>query len=590
MNAEGDNQAQQIPFLVGGWLVEPQRLRVSSDQLEVRLEPRVMQLLLFLARHPGRVIGRAELEETVWQGLVVGDDALTNAITKLRRAFGDDPRKPKVIETIPKTGYRLIATVEAPVAASAATPQPEPPSPADEGNAPAGKTPGADANVTKITDRKARWPLIVALAALILEVIGLAMWFYPQETTTEHTAPTHPVEQAARDKPAIAVIPFDNIGGSPDQVYFVDGITSDLITDLSKISGIVVIAPGSVFPYRDTQLDSGELSQSLQSDFIVRGSIQRNGRQVRVNAQLLQADSNQAVWGERYDGDIESLFELQNRVARDLVQAMRIKLNPEELGRLAKQPTANLKAYDAFLRGLEAYGRRTKEDNDTAREHYERAVQLDPGFGRAVAGLALVAAREAVDGWTSAPEQALQRATSLAGAARKIDPGLPQVHFVIGQVALFRGEHQTAIDATAQAIAIDPNYADAYALRAWALNFAGRGDEAADMLAIAKRLNPVVPASYSQLEGEILYQQNRFGDAIAAFQRSLQTNPSHMRARMWLTATLVTVGDLDEAHWQADELLAGSPGFKVDKLQHAFPFVRREVGDRLLTSLRAVGL
>jgi len=272
------------------------------------------------------------------------------------------------------------------------------------------------------------------------------------------------------------------------------------------------------------------------------------------------------------------------------VAALRIELAPGERDIFSRYPTASVQAYDLFLRGLEEYGHRTPDSNHSARAHFERALELDPGFARAAAGLALVYSREAVDGWTTTPNSSLDRALELAGIAAELNPANPQVHFVAGQVALFRGQHAEAIKAAQRAIHFSPNYADAYALLAWIMNYAGQPDEALAVLETAMRLNPVIPASYSEILGEIRFSQGNYTDALAEFERALQINPTHMRARMWLVTALAQTGSLDEAQWQAGELTLLNPDFSLARLQYAFPFIDQSVRDRLLDGLRQAGL
>lgn len=547
-------------FSVGKYRVEPSTLRVTGDGQPVRLEPKAMQVLVYFAEHAGQVISRAELEEKIWQGRIVTDDALTSVIAKLRRAFNDDAHHPRVIETLPKTGYRLIADVDFT------------------------KSKPTEPDQARSSDR--RW-LRIFLVVVIFA--GMAGWLIVSQQNSSE--PEHSVQQiGTADKPSLVVLPFENIGQSSEQDYFANGITADLITDLSKVSGLLVIAPGSAFAYKDSPVGAHQISQELNVDFVVRGSVQRQGERLRVNTQLIEAASGRALWAERYDSELSDVFSVQDKVATALVTALRIKLAPAEQDMLRIRPTDSVQAYDAYLRGLEDHGRRTPEDNRSARAHFERAIELDPDFSRAVAGLALVYSRDAIDGWTVTPSQSLNRASELAESAARINPAIPQVHFVSGQVALFRQQHELAIEATQRATRISPNYADAYALQAWILNYTGRSNEALAKLETAMRLNPVVPASYSEILGEIHYMKGEYTDAIAAFERALEINPLHMRARMWLAATLSHIGQLEEAQWQVIELMMLSPDLSLARLDYAFPFSDPQVRARLMQDLHQAGI
>lgn len=325
-------------------------------------------------------------------------------------------------------------------------------------------------------------------------------------------------------------------------------------------------------------------------DYVVRGSVQRQGNRVRINVQLIEAASERALWAERYDHNISDVFKLQDQAATALVAALRVELTPGERGVFSRYPTVSVQAYDLFLQGLEEYGHRTPDSNRSARLHFEQAIALDPNFARATAGLALVHSRDAIDGWSATPSRSLNLAAEFADIAAGINAAIPQVHFVAAQVALFRGEHAKAIEAIQRAIGYSPNYADAYALLAWIMSYAGQFDEALAALKTAERLNPIVPASYSEIRGEIRFLQSNYSDAIASFERALQINPSHMRARMWFIAALSRIGMLEEMQWQVAELTLANPDFSLARLEYAFPFDDQSVRSTLLQTLRQAGL
>jgi TolB-like protein len=520
-----------------------------------------MQLLVYLAVHAGRVISRTELEKEVWEGRVVSEDALTNSISKLRRALDDNARQPSMIETLPKTGYRLIAEVC--WSAKAAT------------------VPAHDKS-----HGNSRQGLKWGMAAILLLVTAVALWVASEETK----APSPQEAGATRAvKPTVAIIPFENLSGKTHD-YFANGITTNLITEMSRLSGIIVIARGSVFSYANTPAGTRQISRELNADYIVRGAVQRQSEQLRVNVQLIEAKTERALWGGKYEGEMHSLFKLQDQIASALLHAMSISLAPGEQKIFSQYPTTSVAAYDLFLRGQEEYGHRNRHANRAAREYFEQAIELDPQFARATAGLALVYSREAIDGWTNTPDQSLKLAAEFADKAARINPTIPQVYFVAGQVALFRQQHDVAITAVENAITYAPNYADAYALLAWILNYAGETARAMEALQTAHRLNPIMPASYHQLQGEINYLQGYYTDAIKAFNTTLQINPTHMRARMWLIATLIQNDMSEEAQWEAHQLLLNHPEFSTGRLQYAFPFRDKSIRQQLISKLRQAGL
>jgi TolB-like protein/DNA-binding winged helix-turn-helix (wHTH) protein/Tfp pilus assembly protein PilF len=550
------------PFLLGDTRIDPSGLTIERSGSTQRVEAKVMEVLLVLAGQPGRVVSRQELEQEAWPGRIVTDDAVTNAVGKLRRALDDNPRQPRLIETIAKRGYRL--KVE--------------PRPLSE-----------NTTAHRPTERKGAsrqpWQRAWLFAgALLFAAVGLiAIWFWRSPAVT----PSLDLENETAA--SVAVMPFDVLGDDPSQTYFAEGISLDLITELSRIPSLLVIAPGTVFGYRETTADDRTIAAELGVRFLIRGAVQRIGKQVRINVLLLEADSGQTFWAERFAGDADSLFQIQDEVVEGIARGLPVRLDLS--GRATRDSaTQSIAAYDEFLKGRERYGRLTPDDNRDARQHFERAVSLDPGFARAYAGLALAWSRLAIDGWTDDAHGALSKAIGYAERAASIDPSVPQIHFVQAQVALFRGQHEKAAAAAARAIELDPNYADAYALLAWILHYAGRPDQAEPMLTEALKRNPRSSASYREIAGEIAFTTGRYVDAAQEFQAALERNPAHTRARLWLAAALVKLGRREEADWEVQELLTLNPEFALSRLLLAFPLKDPQQRDALLGTLTQLGL
>jgi adenylate cyclase len=425
------------PFFLGDVRIDPSALRIERNGLSQHVEARVMEVLMALAREPGRVVSRLELEREVWSGRIVTDDAVTNAVGKLRKALHDSSRQPRVIETIAKSGYRLMIE---PVTDVSESPQ----------------------ALTALDGRSSSRPLLqVTLLITILCVVAIWVWTAWEEQTTA----------LLRDDAvaSIAVIPFEVIGEDRSQAYFAEGITLDLITELSRMPGLLVIAPGTMSYDRERGANDRAIAAELDVRYLIRGGVQRIGDRIRINVRLLEAERGQTLWAERFVGETRRLFQIQDEVVESIANALPIRLALSEHVLKRRGATESIAAYDEFLRGRERYGRLTPEDNRMAQPHFEWAIVLDPGFARAHAGLALTWSRLAIDGWTEDPQGALSKAAQFAEEAAEIDPSLPQVHFVRAQVELFRGRHANAAEAVAAALDLDPNYADAYALQAWIL-------------------------------------------------------------------------------------------------------------------------
>ena len=552
------------PFALGDARVDPPALSIEIRGVRLRVEAKTMQMLLVLAREPGRVVSRQALEGEVWAGRVVTDDSVTNAIGKLRKALHDNPRSPWAIETIAKSGYRL--KVE--------------PKRLLEETVPATAHPQERA-VRRSSRRRTSFVVLALGVALALS--ALLFWPAREQTTTDES-------KVASAEASVAVIPFDVLHEDPSQAYFAEGITLDLITELSRLPGLLVIAPGTVFGYRGTVADDRLIASELGVHYLIRGGVQRIGERVRINVRLLEADRGLLLWAERFDGEATGLFRIQDEVVKGIARSLPAKLALPAQPMERSGATDSIAAYDEFLRGQERYGRRTPEDNRIAAEHFERAAALDPSFARAYSGLALVWSRLAIDGWTDEPEEALEKAVTYAQKAASIDRSVPQIHFVLAQVDLFRRQHQRAAAAATTALELDPNYADAYALLAWILHYAGRPDQAEAALREALRRNPASSASYREIAGEIYFTTGRYEKAEAELRAALERNPAHMRARLWLAATLATLGNVEEASWEVQELLAVNPDFSLSRLLLAFPLKDRRQLDVLTAALAKLGL
>ena len=551
------------PLIVGDWEVYARANELRRGSRTVRLEPKVMQVLCFLASRPGQPVSREELEAEAWPRMVVTYDAVTNSIIKLRKALGDDARHPRYIETLSKSGYRLIADVRT------APPEPavRPAEPERLGGA----------------WFRWRWPIAGISVALLLGVVLLTTDKPPGVQQDLPGAPTPAV-------PGIAVLPFDNLGAVPEQDYFADGITEDLITDLSKLSSLRVVARNSAFAYKGSRQDESAIAGELGVDYLLKGSVQRSGGRVRINVRLTDGAHGGNLWADRYDRQIDDLFALQDEIAAQILSALEVKIAPGDRARLGRDHVASIEAYDAFLRGLDHYGRHSLEDTQLAIDHYERAIALDPGFARAYAGLAMVYTRDAVEGWDLTAEDGLTKAAALTEQALRLDPSVPQIYFAQGLIELYRRDYAAAVRNAERALAINPSYADAHALLAWILHFAGRPDEGLASLERAVRLNPRVPAIYRYVRGTLHYEKHDIDQALADFEAAVEVSPSFQLVRVWLAAAYAAAGRLDDAAWQVQEVLALDPHVTVAQAERAFPIRDPLYRERLLADLRRAGL
>ncbi|MEJ2759543.1 MAG: adenylate/guanylate cyclase domain-containing protein, partial [Anaerolineales bacterium] len=354
----------------------------------------------------------------------------------------------------------------------------------------------------------------VALAVvfvLLLIVGGLLIW-----RTASPPVEVASVEKMAfplHDKPSIAVLPFDNLSGDPEQEYFSDGITEDLITDLSKISGLFVIARNSVFTYKDRAVKITEVGRELGVRYVLEGSVRKANNRVRITAQLVNATTEGHLWAERYDRNLRDIFALQDEVTQKIVAALAVKLTEDEQKRLAHKYTDNMAAYDLVLQGKEYNNRFTKEANDQARQMYERAIELDPEFAFAYSLLSLTQFYEWSFGWSNDP-RTLEQSFELAQKAIALDESLPLGHAMLGQVYLWKKQHDRAIAELENAIALSPNDAKSLAILAGILNWNGRPEEAIMWIRKAMTLNPMYPAWYLWNLGHSYFLLNQYEKAV----------------------------------------------------------------------------
>jgi adenylate cyclase len=392
------------------------------------------------------------------------------------------------------------------------------------------------------------------------------------------------------DKPSIAVLPFVNMSGDPEQEYFSDGITEDLITDLSKISGLFVIARNSAFAYKAKAVKVQELSRELGVRFLLEGSVRKAGTRVRINAQLIDAMTGGHLWAERFDRELGDIFDLQDQVTQEIVTALALNLTEGELNGLARRDTSSVTAYDYFLRGLESHYRYTKEENKQAQVLFQKAIDLDPGYAAAYALLALALLHSWTQGWNQ-DLQLLPKAFELAQKAISLDDSLPEAYLVLGDLYLFAAkDHDKAVMAFWKAIARSPNYADAFAGLAHVLVWAGRPAEAIDHVKKAMRLNPHHHAWYFFPLGMAYIQTDRLDEAVEACSRGLIRNPDFLGFHLALAGVYADLGKEGEARAEVKEILRISPHYSLDVVRQMAP--ARDPGflEQLVASLSKAGL
>ncbi len=412
--------------------------------------------------------------------------------------------------------------------------------------------------------------------------------FVPDAPAAGMRAPQPSGALAIPDKPSIAVLPFDNMSGDPEQVYFSDGITEDIITDLSKISALFVIARNSSFSYKGSAVKVQQVSRELGVRFVLEGSVRKAGNRVRITAQLIDAQSGGHVWAERYDRDLEDIFTVQDEVTQMIVTALEVKLTQAERQHFSAKFTDNLEAYDCVLRAGEQFSLFTRHSVTRARTLYTRAIELDPGYATAFAGLAKVYLFEWITGWCQSREQTVHRAHELAKKAVSLDDDLWLGHAMLGWTSLWLAQHEQAIAEGERAIALDPNSADSRVWLAMSLSWAGRPEEGRRLIENAMRLNPHYPVLYLFALGHTYFMTERYDDAADALQRGIACNAEFLPNYVFLAATYALLNRKQEAQAAVEVLKRISPDYKMSEGPGIFKNPRDTA--RLREGLRRAGL
>jgi adenylate cyclase len=397
-------------------------------------------------------------------------------------------------------------------------------------------------------------------------------------------------EHKLPDRPSIAVLPFANISGDPEQEYFSDGITEDLITDLSKVSGLFVIARNSVFTFKGMAVKVKELGKKLGVRYVLEGSVRKAGNRVRITAQLVDASTEGHLWAERYDRDLIDIFSLQDEVTQKIVAALTVKLTDDEQERLLQKDTNNLEAYDYNLRGLESLYRWTKESMAEAQQMLEKAINIDPEYASAYSNLGKCYWANWANGWSQDP-QSLEQAFELSQRAIALDDSLTSARIVLSDVYLWKKFHDQAIASIERAVNLNPNCADAIEQHGEILIWAGKPQEGIELVRRAMRLNPIYPVWYLCNLGHAYFLLDQHEEAIEIFKRAIIINPDFLPVHLILTLIYAEKGCREEAKAEFAEISRISPeSTSLRAWCQRLPYKDQSVSERIIKGLRKAGL
>jgi adenylate cyclase len=395
--------------------------------------------------------------------------------------------------------------------------------------------------------------------------------------------------QPSPNRPSIAVLPFDNMSGDPEQGYFADGITEDIITDLSKVSGLFVIARNSSFAYKGSAPDIRKVSRELGVRYVLEGSVRRIASRVRITAQMIDGTNGGHIWAERYDRDLEDVFAVQDEVTRTIVDALKVKLTAGEEARLESRGKIDPEAYDLIVRARQTVLQLRPEASMEARRMLERVIEIDPALAVAYARLSIISFAEYANQWNDATPDNLTQALALARKAIETDEVEPQGHISLAIVLCWMRRLDEAEQAAERAVALAPNLADAYTCLGNIRDFQGRHEDAIALHRRGHRLDPQFDMSLHFL-GRALLALGRFDEAETAFRRRLTLMPRSDMSRFYLACLYGLSGRHAEARRSWQETLEVNPNFSIDHLRQTLPYKDPTQLDRLLEGLRSAGV
>jgi TolB-like protein len=537
-----------VQFLFGDYALDIDRRELKRGSEQIQLGPQAFDLLVYLVRNRERVVSKDDLIEQVWRGRIVSESTLTSSINAVRKAVGDSGEEQRLIRTVARKGLRFIGEVRE-----------------DEAR------PDRGSSARSTGETRSHEP-------------------------KDHPQSTHVVSAPALalpDKPSIAALPFQNMSGDPEQEYFADGVVEDIITALSRMRWLFVIARNSSFTYKGRAVDVKQVGRELGVRYILEGSVRKAANRVRITGQLIDTSTGAHLWADRFDGTIDDIFDLQDQIATSVVGAIAPTLEQVEIERAKRKPTESLDAYDYFLRGMANVHQWTRAANDEALRLFSKATDFDPNFASAYGMGAWCYIWRKLNGWTIDSEQETAEGARLA--KRAVELGKDDA------VALARGGHALAwfsrdLDVAAasidRALMLNPNLAAAWNLSGWVRAYRGELDLAIAHHARAMRLSPLDPILYNMHVGTAFahFLAGRYDEASSWAQRALHEQPNYPAANRILAASHALAGQLMEAQQAMARLRELDPALRVSNLTEVFPLRRPEDLAKFTDGLRKAGL
>jgi TolB-like protein/Tfp pilus assembly protein PilF len=524
------NLRPSVQFLFADHTLDTERRELRRGSQAVAVEPQVFDLLVYLVRNRDRVVSKDDLIASVWEGRIVSESTLTSRINATRTAVGDNGKDQRLIRTVARKGLRFVGAVQESLASADPAPLPDPP----------------------------------------------------------EDVPLQPV--LSSERPAIAVLPFTNMSGDPEQDYFSDGISEDIITALSKLRWFLVMSRNSSFVYKGKAVHLKQVAEELGVRYVVEGSVRKSGEQVRITAQLNDVTTGSHIWAEHYDRDLTDVFGVQDDITESIVAAIEPQLYAAESFRARRKPPDSLDAWDLVMRALSFYWRVTRQDNVVAQALLEKAIAIDPNYGQALGVLATSQTFGAHMGWADMTAT-IPIAERAALAAILADSEDPWAHNALGCVYLFTRRFDDSLSEFELALQLNPNFSLAQGYYGLALSYCGHWEEADLAAQRALRLSPRDPfaAIYCGIAGYAQFVGRNYEEAMRFARESIRQRGDFVGAHRVLTAASGMAGHT-EAAVALQELRRVQPNISLSWIATEMPMGREADKEHYLEGLRRAGL
>jgi adenylate cyclase len=433
---------------------------------------------------------------------------------------------------------------------------------------------------------------LYALLAMMIMAGLFLLWSssHKQVPPTIVTASLEKMNYPLPDKPSIAVLPFDNMTGDTSQDYLSDGISENIISALSGISNLFVIARNSTFTYKGKPIKVQQVSEDLGVRYVLEGSVQKSGNRYRFTAQLIDAIKGNHLWSEKYDRELKDLFMVQDEITKEIITALNVELTQGEQARTASKGTDNLEAYLKMMQAREHVIRHNVESNALGQQLAQEAIDLDPNYASAYRILGVTHMHDVLLGSSDSPKQSLGEAMKLVKRAIELDDQNGYNHAVLGFMLVLVRQYDKAVTEAEQGVALDPNVADVYGWLGMVYRYVGRWDDAVVAYEKAIRLNPIPPNFYSYGLGLSYAWTGRYEEAITEFEKAIQNHPDAFYVRLFAGVVYSLAGRDEEARAEAAEVLRLNPNFSLKRWEQTLRYKYQEDQDLFISALSKAGL